>query len=129
MNLSLGVLWWPSLAALWPMAAIILTAAIVGIWQTRLRNPKIRGPALTGTARVLSVNRATAPYQPGDTLALRMGLRVEVPSRQPYDVTVKRTVDLIHVVVGRLQIGATIPVQVDATDPQRVRFDFSQPIT
>lgn len=118
-----------NLSNLWIIAVGILAAVVVGIWQTKFMNPKIRGAALTGTAQVLSVNRATAPYQAGDALALRIGLRVEVPGRQPYDVTVKRTVDLSHVVVGHLKTGATIPVQVDATDPQKVRFDFSQPIT
>jgi hypothetical protein len=118
-----------NLTDLWIIAPGILTAIVLAVWSTKFMNPKIRGAALTGTAQVLSVNRATSPYQPGDALALRIGLRVEVPGRQPYDVTVKRTVDLSHVVVGHLKTGATFPVQVDATDPQKVRFDFSQPIT
>jgi hypothetical protein len=118
-----------NLSSLWIIAVGVLAAVVVGIWTTKFMNPEIRGAALTGTARVLSVNRATAPYQARDALALRIGLRMEVPGRQPYDVTVKRTVDLSHVVVGHLKTGATFPVQVDATDPKKVRFDFSQPIT
>jgi hypothetical protein len=31
--------------------------------------------------------------------------------------------------LARVQTGATVPVQVDATDPQIVRIDFDQPIT
>jgi hypothetical protein len=105
----------------------IAVFALAAIVHMRLRNPKIRGSALTGTARVLSTNQTTGPGGEHGSLALRIGLRVEIPGRQPYDVTVKRSVDLNH--LGRLQIGATIPVQVDATDPQKVRIDFSQPIT
>jgi len=101
--------------------------AVFAIAATRFRNPKIRGPAVIGTAQILSVQQTAGPSEEGRNLALRIGLRVQVPSWQPYDVTVQRTVELIH--LARVQPGATIPVQVDATNPQKVRIDFNQPIT
>ena len=106
------------------MVAVLALYVFVRI---RFRQPTIKGPALTGTAQILSVEQSTGPMREGLNLALRIGLRVEVPGRQPYDVAVKRTVDLNH--LARVQTGATIPVQVDATNPQKVRIDFSQPIT
>ena len=86
------------------------------------RTSQIRGPALAGTARILSVEQTS---QSSDTsLVLRIGLMVEVPGQQPYEVTVKPSVQLIH--LARVQPGATIPVQVDATNPQKVLIDFNQ---
>jgi hypothetical protein len=52
---------------------------------------------------------------------------VEIPGHQPYDVEVER--DIHHIHVPRVQPGATIPVLVDPANPQRVRIEFSQPIT
>ncbi|MGO9355302.1 MAG: hypothetical protein ACLP3C_32360 [Mycobacterium sp.] len=42
-------------------------------------------------------------------------------------MTVKRMVQLIH--AARVQTGATFPVWVDESNPQKVRTDCSQPIT
>jgi hypothetical protein len=103
---------------------IIAFVAWIFMREIRRRNPEIRGSALMGMARVLSVKQKGANES---SLALRIELRVEIPGRQPYDVAVERTVDLIH--VPRVQPGATIPVQIDAANPQRVRIDFNQPIT
>jgi hypothetical protein len=110
---------------------IVITIAAFGsvaVISRRFSNPKIRGPALAGTARVLSVENTTGPTGGSQNLvSLRIGLTVEVPGRQPYDVTVKRKVELIH--LARVQPGATLPVEVDATNPQTVRIDFAQPIS
>jgi hypothetical protein len=102
---------------------IIALLAVVFIRERKLRNPEIRGHALTGTARVLSVEQSGGNET---SLALRIGLRVEIPGHHPYDVSVQRSVKVIH--VPRVQPGATLPVQVDAANPQIVRIDFSQPI-
>jgi Protein of unknown function (DUF3592) len=119
MHFLAGLPWWA-----WPsMAAII---ALYVWYRIRFRQPTIKGPALTGTAKILSVQQTTGPMREGHNLALRIALRVEVPGRQPYDVKVERTVDLNH--MARVQPGATIPVWVDPTNPQKVRIDFTQPI-
>lgn len=52
---------------------------------------------------------------------------MEIPGRAPYDVTIRRTVHVIH--LPSVQPGATIPVQVDPANPSKVRIDFGQPIT
>jgi hypothetical protein len=91
----------------------------------RQRSPKIRGAALTGTAQVLSTERAGYRGNEDHRVGLRLKLRVEIPGQHPYDVEVERAVD--HIYLPRVQPGSTIPVQVDATNPQIVRIDFSQP--
>ncbi|BDB45086.1 MULTISPECIES: hypothetical protein [Mycobacterium] len=106
---------------------ILALLAFIFVRDRKRRNPEIRGTALTGTARVLSVKQVGGG---GDEhqyrrLTVRLGLRVEIAGRQPYDVDVERDIDLIH--VPRVQVGATIPVQVDPADPQKVRFEFGQP--
>jgi hypothetical protein len=106
------------------IAAMIAVIAIAIIMDRRRRNPRIRGPALMGTGRILSVEQIGG----GDhSVALRIELRVEVGGRQPYDVTVKREVEHIH--LARVQTGATFPVRVDETNPQKTGIDFSQSIT
>jgi hypothetical protein len=103
---------------------IIALLAFVFIRERKRRNPEIRGPALTGTAQVLSVKQLGGGEH---QLTVRIGLRVVIPGHQPYDVAVERDVDHIH--VPRIQPGATIPVQVDPANPQKVRIEFDQPIT
>jgi hypothetical protein len=103
----------------------VIIIAVISIRAVSYLDPKIRGPALTGTALVLSLRKTLWPMQgEKDILPLRIRLRVEVPGRQPYDVKVRRFVNAIHV-TGRLQTGATVPVRVDATHPQKVRLDFN----
>jgi hypothetical protein len=54
------------------------------------REPKFRGPALTGTAQILS-QRCIGTMSDNGALPRniwRIRLRMEVPGRQPYDVTV-----------------------------------------
>jgi len=102
----------------------------------RNRAPKINGPALTGTARILSVKVIVwGGYAFGllglalsESYACRTALRVEVPGREPYDVTVRGHVPkrLYRDLEGG---GRTVAVQVDSTNPKRVRIDFNQPIT
>jgi hypothetical protein len=104
------------------MFAIFGTVAVLA-WRNR--DPKISGPALTGLAQILSVRQPTGPKQEGRNLPVQIELRVQIPGRQPYDVKVKRRVDAVH--TARLHTGATIPVQVDETNPQKVVLDFNQP--
>jgi hypothetical protein len=110
----------------WIVAVIVISLTTYGLITSRKRyKPKFRGPSLTGTARVLSVERIARVEGPEHPL--RIGLRVEILGRQPYDVAVDRYVDIIH--VPRLQPGAIVPVQVDSANPQNVRIDFNQPMT
>ncbi|MBE1547652.1 hypothetical protein GGC64_001660 [Mycobacterium sp. OAS707] len=118
-----------------PWLAVGLIAVIAGViawglWMTFIgsRQTKIRGQALTGTARVLGVKTRGAvgdAVQGAQRVVCRIRLSVEVPGREPYEATARqnfrpRTLDAIHV-------GRTVAVQVDAGNPQRVRIDLSRP--
>jgi hypothetical protein len=109
----------------WIVAVIIISATAYGLITSRKRyHPKFRGSALTGTARVLSVERISKTEGPSHPL--RIGLRVEIPGHQPYDVAVDRFVDVIH--IPRVQPGEIVAVQVDSANPQNARIDFSRPV-
>jgi hypothetical protein len=56
------------------IAIIIAVFAVLVFVVTRFSNPKIRGPALTGTAQILSVQPTTGPVRQGGGLPLRIGL-------------------------------------------------------
>jgi hypothetical protein len=91
----------------------------------RARNPKIRGPALTGTAQVLSLE-TTGGVINNVNYVCRIGLRVEVRGREPYDVTVRRLIPVTA--MAAVQPGSIIAVQVDSANPHSVRIDLSQPV-
>jgi len=110
----------------WIVAVIIIAATTYGLISSRKRyRPKFRGPAAMGTAQVLSVERIAKVEGPEHPL--RIGLRVEIPLHPPYDVSVDRWVDVMH--MPRMQPGAIVPVQVDSANPQNVRIDLNQAIT
>lgn len=91
--------------------------------------PRIKGPALTGTARVLSVKSnwsySERSFLPQGNIS-KIALRVQVPDREPYDVTVTQRIALTA--TAAIQPGSVVPVLIDSTNPQTVRIDFSQPI-
>lgn len=131
MVLSMAIAGWYHhyIVAIGIVAAIVLVLFVLiraRIIERRHRSPEIRGHALSGRARILSVEHTGGGGESVFHL-LRIGLGVEVPGRQPYAVTVNRKVHVMH--LARVQTGATVPVQVDATDPQIVRIDFDQPIS
>ncbi len=108
----------------------VLSVAPIAVWlylMLKYRDPKLRGPTIAGTAQVLSVK--VAPWvigNPGNgDRPCSIGLRVSVPEREGYDVTVRQKVDNF-VLRLRLAPGAVVPVEVDARNPRRVRIDFSR---
>ncbi len=60
-----------------------------------------------------------------DTPWYLLKLRVQVPGREPYDLSVRRRLFLW----ARPAEGDEWPVQVAANNPRRVRIDFSRPVT
>jgi hypothetical protein len=114
--------------------------------RRRRRAAQFKGLALTGTAQVLSAAREGGLgglLQSSHTAVMcRIGLRVEIPGRPPYDVTVNRSVDS-HVLVAlcvdgqrwglgqqwQVKPGMTFPVQVDSANPEVVRIDFSSALS
>jgi len=104
-----------------------------------------RGPALNGTAEVLSAARGTVGLpvftNSRRAVACELELRVQLPGREPYDAAVSAPIDsdaLIDLCVDgqRWELGQpwkvkphkVFPVQVDSTDLQLVRVDFRRPI-
>src|ERR1700757_5248294 len=87
------------------------------------REPKFRGPALTGTAQVLSQKclgtESSNGWLPENMWWIR--LRTEVPGRQPYNVTVWKRGG------GAPGRGSTVGVQVDSANPRNVRIGYSLP--
>jgi hypothetical protein len=106
----------------------------------RRRAAQFKGPALTGTAHVLSAARAgglagTLGVNVYREVLCVIGLRVELSGRTPYDVTVTTPLDsqtLIALCVdgqrwepGRpwqVKPGTTVAVEVDSTNPENVRI-------
>lgn len=87
-------------------------------------------PALTGTAQILSVRTLGAvgdPQQGRQRAVGRIHLRVQVPGREPYDATARQ--NFRPWAYDSIQVGRTVAVQVDSTNPQKVRIDLSRPTT
>jgi hypothetical protein len=103
--------------------------------QARLRAAgRFEGPALTGTAQLLSADRAGglaafAGDARGPGIVGRIGLRVSIRGRPPYDVTVTRKVGNTWLYYARRWPAGTYAVQVDSANPENVRFDYMQPMT
>lgn len=82
----------------------------------------MRGPTWAGTGQILSLERLRfamgKPY--------RIALRVQIPGREPYDVTIRQNLEP-RVLALAVATGMTIPVQVQAANPQNVRLDLGRP--
>jgi hypothetical protein len=115
-----------------PLTALLFVVALVVglggvaaffVFMYRMsRGPAMKGPPLTGTARVLWLKQTGVSLrvnEPVTRMVCRLGLRLEVPGRQPCDVTVRQ--GLVPWEIDGFQPGATVPVQVDSTNPKRVR--------
>ena len=109
-------------------AVIVILVRVV-----RMARPtQFKGPALTGTAQVLRSRMLFG----NQTWKRRFGLRVEIPGRPPYDVAINASLDnnAAYIALGIdprhlvVQPGRIVAVQVDSTNPRRVRFDFSRPM-
>jgi hypothetical protein len=109
------------------MVVILLVVVIAFVATVRWRTgPRIKGPALTGTARVLGTAKmpqlGLMPYYVCST-----SLRVEIPRREPYDVIITGHIPK-RLFRDLERGGGTVAVQVDSTNPNRVRIDFTQPM-
>lgn len=117
------------------VVSVVISVVIVFIFGRKAfkvfkasSGPEITGPALRGTAHVLSMQTtgSTISFSGQDYYVCNIALRVEIPGCEPYDVTIQQRVHLLS--IAPLQSGAAIPVLVDSTNPQNVRIDFSQPM-
>jgi hypothetical protein len=72
------------------------------------------------TARVLSLDWAGA--KSGAWYVCRIGLRVELVGRDPYEVTVQQRIEAVR--LPAVQPGSTVAVRVDPANPLIVGIDF-----
>ncbi|HTX97541.1 MAG TPA: hypothetical protein VME67_23545 [Mycobacterium sp.] len=80
----------------------------------------IRGPVETGTAQVLSLRQFGSVGGGAGRQVCRFRLRVEVPGREPYEVTHWQNVAPWE--LAAVGPGNTVSVEVDAAKPKRVRI-------
>src|ERR1700730_13201871 len=104
----------------------ILAIGFVFYMRRRYSAPKFNGPALTGTAQILSLKTtASSEGNSGVPMQLcRLGVRVEVPGRGPYEVTVRHS----FAPWAMPAVGSTVAVEVDSTDPSKVRLRVTGPM-
>ena len=114
-----------------PVAAVFVVTMVVAIGAVirnvgQLKSVGAADPLLTsgtpGSARVLSADWTGAVINL--EYVCRIRLRVEIPGREPYDVTIEQRVDPLR--LAALQPGTTVAVRVEPADPLNVRIDFSQ---
>jgi hypothetical protein len=107
------------------LLSIGLPIAIIVYYRRRYGDPKFKGSAEPGTAQILSVkNTGSSGGNSGVAMQLcKLGLRVDVPGREPYEVTARHAfVPWAMPVVGR-----TVAVEVDSANPRRVRLNVNSP--
>ena len=136
--------WWLYVAYGLPVCGLIIYFLVRA--RRRRRAAQFEGPAVTGTAQVLSAARESGLggllQSSHSAVMSRIGLRVEIPGRPPYDVTVSRPIDshmLTALCVDGQRWGPgqqwhvkpdmTLPVQVDSANPEDVRIDFSSALS
>jgi hypothetical protein len=89
---------------------------------------RVRGPFETAAAQVLSLSQwgpVSANTAVPRTLC-RIRLRVQAAGREPYNATVWRNVDPWD--NGAVEPGRTVAVEIDVTNPKRVRIDLNRPL-
>jgi hypothetical protein len=97
---------------------------IVAVTLYRIRKPRFTGAALFGIARIQSL--ASTGTVINNRYVCKIRLRVEIPGREPYEVTVRQAVHPIS--MASVQPGSIVRVQIDSDDLQKVRIDSAQPM-
>lgn len=104
------------------LVTLIIAACLSPYAVRQMR--KIRGPVLTGTAQVLSLRQFGSVGEYGSMQICRIRLRVTIPGREPYDVTVWRNIAPWN--LGTVARGSTVAVDVSAKNPKKVQIGRSQ---
>src|ERR1700758_3411318 len=109
------------------LLSIGLPVAIIVYYRRRYGAPKFAGSAEPGTAQILSVkNTGSSGGNSGVAMQLcKLGLRVDVPGREPYEVTVRHA----FVPWAMPAVGRTVAVEVDSANPRKVRLNLNGPAT
>lgn len=101
----------------WGIPALVLV--FIGVSLYRIRKPRFTGPALTGVARILSVQSTGTVIN--DRYVCKISLSVEIPGREPYEAAVRQAIHPIQ--MASVQPGSVVPVQVDSADLGKVRIE------
>jgi hypothetical protein len=98
------------------------TTAIPLTFWWMFRKPKFRGHPVVGSAQVLSLRRigSMAVNSLVPQIMCRIGLRVDVLGREPYDVKIWN--GWAPWAMDAIQPGRTVGVEVDSADPKRIRI-------
>jgi hypothetical protein len=112
------------------MLMLALIGSSVGIPLTfwwMFRKPKFRGNAVAGTAQVVSLRRIGSMMQNSlvPQIMCRIGLRVQVPGSEPYDVKIWK--GWAPWAMDSIQPGRTVAVEVDSADPKKIRIGSPSP--
>jgi hypothetical protein len=108
----------------------ILFAGVVGFGAVRrdrnIKGPRITGAVVGGTAEVLWAQQTHSLISVDglDCRVVNVGLTVEIPGHQPYDVALRRPVPPFH--LATMRSGATVAVHVDSENLQNVQLDFDR---
>ena len=114
--------------SLWVALGYVLTVGPLGQWgylEIKYRETKVRGPALLGTAEVLSVKVGPWVIGKSGRRPCRLELRVQIPGRETYEVTIRQNLENLTL-KSSVQPGRTVAVQVEEAEPQHVRVDLSR---
>jgi hypothetical protein len=97
---------------------ILVVVVIFVAMRAAQKRSRFEGPAITGTANVVTVRGTSA--ETGAKVICEFGLLVDVPGHAPYNVSLHWPVHPVD--IPRVQPGATLPVQVDSENLQKVRI-------
>jgi hypothetical protein len=95
----------------------------IGVYMLRsqARDRRIRTEGVAGTATIMDIGETNMTIN--DRPVLNLSLNVAVPGRPPY--AVEKRITMPWNALGRLAVGATVPVKVDRTDPEDVVIEWT----
>jgi hypothetical protein len=95
----------------------------IGVYMLRsqARDRRIRTEGIAGTATIVDIGETNMTIN--DRPVLNLSLHVAVPGRPPY--AVEKRITMPWNALGRLAVGATVPVKVDRTDPEDVVIEWT----
>jgi hypothetical protein len=117
MTIGIPLLVLAGILAFWIVSKRIARFKGPGLTDTA---PTFSGPALAGTARVVSLEGTSMTT--GASHVCDIGLSVEIPGHAPYNVALRWPVHPVE--IPRVQPGATVAVQVDSSDLQKVVIEL-----
>ena len=98
---------------------ILLPIGIVML-RNKSRDERIRREGIAGSATITDIAETNMTIN--DRPVLGLSLNVTVPGRSPY--AVQKRITMPWNAMGRIAVGATVPVMVDPNDPDDIVIDW-----